>query len=176
MARERLKKRGNAIIGIYPLDFDRGHVADHPGRRITLCKKSDITHLPKEQQASRLNDLYLAKEYELKKSFYNERLDVESKKKDKKKATFKEASKVWLKEVESTLSKKSHSTYSLTMDLYIDHIGNHRLNDFDREYNIKFFSFLAKYKSNKKPHNVISKDTQNAHMRQIGRASCRERV
>ncbi len=167
MARKRLKERGNSIIGIYPIDFERGHVADHPGKRVTLCKKSDLAHLTKEQTSTKINDLYLAKEYELKKAFYDERLGVEAKKKDKKKSTFKEASKVWLKEVESTLSKKSHKTYSLTMVLYLDHIGNHRLNDFDREYNIKFFSFLAKYKSNKKPHNVISKDTQNAHMRQL---------
>ncbi len=160
-------ERGNSIIGIYPVDFDRGHVTGHPGKRVTLCTKADLTTMPEVERDRYLIELYYKKERELRDQFLYERVQVKAKKKEKKASNFKEASEAWLREVESTLSPKTLKTYTLTTKLYVECNGNHRLNDFDRDYNIKFFTFLTNYKSNKAPFKTISKDTQNGHMRQL---------
>ncbi len=167
MSRQKVTLRGDAIIGIYPNDFDTGHVTGDPGKRVTLCRKAKFKHMPKEEFQEYVLQLYYCKEHELKQAFYNQRNEINKKKTAKKKATFKDTSKIWLAEVKATLRNKTYKTYSLTMYLYLEYVGNHRLNDFDRDCNIKFFTFLSEYKSNKKPCKPVSKDTQNSHMRQL---------
>ncbi|MEY8239983.1 MAG: tyrosine-type recombinase/integrase [Cycloclasticus sp.] len=165
MARKTLTERGDAIVGIYPVDFERGHVKGHPGTRITLCKKSEIAYMSIRERDEHVQDLYYSKKIELKNAFYDKRLNIQTKKKEKKIAYFKEASKLWLSEYDS--NKKTFKTYSQTIKLYLNHIGDHRIADFDRDCNIQFYDYLTTYKSHRKPFNVISKDTQNSHMRTL---------
>ena len=166
MARKQFMERGNSIIGIYPIDFDRGHVTGHPGKRVTLCTKADLTTMPEVERDRYLIELYYKKERELREQFLDERVQVKAKKKEKKASHFKEASEIWLREVESTLSPKTLKTYRLTTKLYQECNGNHRLNDFDRDYNIQFFTFLTQQK-NSRTKELIGPATQNQHMRQL---------
>ncbi len=166
MARSNFIIRDNTILGVYPDDFDRGHVPGRRGTRRALCKKDDLQFIPEELRQSHLNKLYADKELELRKGILIERLKIDDQKRKRRTARFGEASKIWLEEVAQTQSPKTHRTYKNTITIYKDKVGDHRLSDFDRAKNIKFFTALTLHPGKTKG-STIGPDTQNQHMRQL---------
>ncbi len=166
MSRKNYIYRGDSILGVYPDDFERGHVPGRRGIRRVLCKKSDLQLIPEDERLRHLNKLYTDKELELRQGLLKTRQTVDGVKRKRRTATFNEASNIWLEEIKSTQSPKTHKTYKFTIDLYLDTVKNHRLSDFDRDKNISFFTALTKHK-NKRTKEVIGPATQNQHMRQL---------
>lgn len=166
MARKTMTKRGDSVLGIYPEDFERGHIPGRRGIRRVLCSINDIAHLADNEKTAFLNKLYFAKEHEIRKEQIDDTLKTKEKKRTKKAADFSEVSKKWLAEVKETKSLKTYKTYKNTIDLYSSMVKKHRMADFDREKNIVFFTGLKNHTSHisGKP---ISAATQNAHMRQL---------
>lgn len=166
MARSQFARRGDSIIGIFPDDFERGHIPGRRGTRRTLCTKQDLEGMTDLEKQKRIELLYMAKEYEIKQHRLDERLKIKEKKRLKKVSGFSEVSTIWLDEVKETKSLKTFKTYKNSIDLYIKIVGNHRLADFDRATNMEFFKGLKKYK-NEKTEATLSPATQNMHMRQL---------
>lgn len=166
MARKSITTRGNSIVGIYPEDFERGHVPGRRGIRRVLCQKSEVAHLSDEEKATYLNDLYYSTEHQIRKEQLDEAFNKEKRKKSKKASDFSEVSKKWLTEVKSTKSSKTWKAYKNTIDLYTTLVKNHRMSEFDREKNMDFFTQLQGVTSHisGKP---ITSATQNMHMRQL---------
>ena len=142
MSRSDFTRRGDSIIGIFPDDFERGHIPGRRGTRRSLCTKQDLEHLNDEEKIQRLKNLYLAKEYEIKQHRLDERLKTKEKKRVKKVSNFSEVAAKWLDEVEETKTNKTFKTYRSSIRLYNSIVGNHRLSDFDREKNMLFFKAL----------------------------------
>ena len=143
MARKNYIFRGESVLGVYPEDFERGHVPGRRGTRRVLCSKSDLQLIPEAERQSHLNELYIKKELELRKGELKNTLQVEEDKRRRRTAKFSEASKIWLDEVSNTQSPKTYKTYKNTITIYKDTVGDHRLNEFDRAKNIAFFTALA---------------------------------
>jgi integrase len=166
MARSVFARRGDSIIGIFPDDFERGHIPGRRGTRRTLCTKQDLEGMTDQEKKKRIELLYLAKEHEIKQHRLDERLKIKEKKRLKKVSGFSEVSKIWLDEVKETKSFKTYLTYKNSIDLYIKIVGNHRLTDFDRSRNMEFFKGLNK-EGVTRPNKSLSPATQNMHMRQV---------
>lgn len=168
MARDPLDIRGNAIIGIYPDDFEKGHVPGRHGTRRVLCKKSTLDSLPEDEKEAFIDKLYYKKKREIESERNNTRLKTEEKKRNKKKATIREAATVWFDEVEKIHSKITADDYKKTIKLYIKSNGNHLVREFDREYNIQFLTRL-KETQNLRNGGLISANTQHKHLRHLKR-------
>ena len=166
MARKNYISRGDSILGVYPEDFERGHIPGRRGTRRVLCKKSELKFVPEAEQHSFLNDLYNKKEFELRREALDDQLKIDDQKRKRKTASFSEAAKIWLEEVAQIQSPKTHKTYKNSITIYKDSVGDHRLSEFDRAKNIKFFTALTLHPGKTKD-STIGPDTQNQHMRQL---------
>jgi integrase len=167
MARKSITTRGTAVIGIYPEDFERGHMPGRRGIVRVLCQKSEVENLSIDDRTHQLNRLYFAKEHEIRKEQLDARLKIETNQKQKKVTSFKEASSIWLEEVKATRSDKTYRSYKNTIDLYINYVGNHRFVLFDRSKNMAFLTALTKVPCHKNTGDFINPTTQNMHMRQL---------
>ena len=166
MARKTIMKRGNSIIGIYPEDFERGHVPGRRGIRRVLCSVNSVAHLPDNEKANYLNNLYFAKEHEIRTIQLNEKLTKDKKQKSRKLESIKEASAKWLKEIKTLKDNNTHNEYKHSIEIYIALVGNHRVVDFDRESNVTFLAGLADYTSDR-TGKLISANTQHKHLRHL---------
>lgn len=164
MARKTITTRGESIIGIYPEDFKIGHVPGRRGIVRVLCHKDIVRALPESEKASYITNLYYAKEHEIRSAQINEKLKQQNAKNIKNKASIKECAANWKKELELLNSKKTVTEYLRSVDIYIKAVGNHKINDFDREANVKFLSGLASLKK-KDGIQTISLNTQRKHAR-----------
>jgi len=165
MARDPIQIRGDSIIGIYPDDFEKGHVPGRRGTRRVLCKKSTFDSLPGSEQDDFISKLYYKKKREIADERDNSRRLKEKIKRNKKKATIREAADVWLEEIKKLQSKETARDYNRSIKLYIKINKNHLIKEFDRAYNVDFLHGLANTKNQRKQDEFISMDTQHKHAR-----------
>ncbi len=167
MARQRFKERNGSYVGIFPEDHEVGFVAGKSGIRRVLIRVDELAKYPKEDQVRMLDQLYHAKQYEL----LNERAKAEEvklkKKRQKNKTTLKQASAIWLKEIEATNSKRTYSSYKQTITIYFKYCSDVLAADFGRAENTAFLKALKTLPNAKNENTVISASTQNMHMRQF---------
>ena len=88
MARKTIMKRGNSIIGVFPEDFERGHVPGRRGIRRVLCPISSVSHLSDHEKTTHLNNLYYAKEHEIREDQLDSTLKSKEQKRTKKTSDF----------------------------------------------------------------------------------------
>jgi hypothetical protein len=135
------------LCGEFPHDPEIGFQSGKRGLRRRLVSASECNKEGESEAMTLAFSRYSVKEKEIReKQFVKNKTKTRSEY-EKKNITFKDAAKVWLDDVKTTLSKKTHSLYSKTIDIYLDNIENHRLQDFNRAHNMKFFTALESVKS-----------------------------
>lgn len=159
-------KKGN-LCGEFPHDPDIGFLRGRRGLRRKLVSKEERLSLSDQAASALAFDRYNLKEKEIRESQF---VKNEAKTKaayERKNISFRDAARLWLDDVGVTLAQKTQKLYAKTIELYLDSVGNHKLRDFNRTHNMKFFEALEKVKSPRGNKETISLATQNAHMRQL---------
>ena len=152
------------FIGEFPHDPEVGFIASRRGIRRKLCSASDVDHLAEDALERYVWELYLAKERTIRDKQRKDKTKKDKNRQARKRMLVSTAKVNWEKELRTTNHNRTVKEYVRSVDMYIEAVGDHELRDFSRKNNIQYFEYLSSMKYCDK---VISKTTQNKHMRHL---------
>jgi integrase len=155
------------IIGEFPHDINAGFQDCRRGLRRRLVNVKEASQMPLDVALKLAEERYKLEEKRIREVQFvadEKRKQAEYRRKN---MSFSDAADNWLKHVGVVNSEVTVARYAQTIRLYLSTVGDHRLRDFSREHNIRFFDELAKVKAVNRGDRTISAATQNMHMRQL---------
>jgi integrase len=155
------------LCGEFAHDAEVGFIPHKRGLRRRLVSANECEKLGEAEAMTVAYARHAVKEKEIREKQFVKDESKTRAEYERKNITIKDAAKIWLDDVKTTLSKKTHSLYSKTIEIYLDNIENHRLQNFNRAHNMQFFTALESVKSPRGDKGTITLATQNGHMRQL---------
>jgi len=159
-------KDGN-LVGEFPHNPMAGFKASRRGLRRRLVNAAEASTMTPERALEVAAERYALKEKEIREAQFVK--DEKKRQQDYQRQHMKvsEAAKLWHEHLLVTNAAKTVKNYMKTMDLYVTHVGDHRLRDFCRAHNIEFLEKLQQIPSNKHRGEYLSVNTQHMYIRQL---------
>lgn len=155
------------IIGEFPHDRLAGFQNSRRGLRKRLMNAKEAATMDMELALQIAQDRYDLKEKELRETQFVENEKKRQEEYRRKNISVSDAVKVWKKHIEVTTVPKTVKAYMNTMNLYLNHVGDHKLSEFSLSHNIQFTEVLQNQPSTKHPGQCFSVSTQHMHLRQL---------
>ncbi len=137
------------------------------GIRRVLCSVSSISHMTKEEQGFKLQELYEEAADNLKGEQEQKEETRKKQKADKQRMTVQHACDQWKDELEVINDDETVGLYVRSINYYLKEAGNHEVRDFDRDKNGVFIKYL-KQQPGKINGSTMAAATQNMHIRHLG--------
>ena len=135
------------IIGEFPHDPLAGFQASRRGLRRRLMNAKEVPQYSPEQALAIAQQRYDAEEKRIRESQFVENENKRQQEYRKKNISLSDAADTWLKHVAVVNSSVTVARYAQTIRLYLSTVGDHRLRDFSRDHNIRFYDELASVKA-----------------------------
>ena len=155
------------IVGEFPHDPMAGFKASRRGLRRRLVSAKEASQYSPEFAFQLAHERYQAAEKRIRESQFVENENKRQQEYRKKNISLSDAADTWLKHVAVVNSSVTVARYAQTIRLYLYTVGDHRLRDFSRDHNIRFYDELASVKAVNRGDRTLSVATQNMHMRHL---------
>ena len=161
-----IDKNGH-IMGEFPHNPLEGFKSGRRGLRRRLVPAKEVEVLGPETAMALAHERYNLREKQLREEQFIEDERKRQLEHQRRNMPVSEAAKRWRADLEVTNAERTVRTYMATIQVYLEHVGDHPLREFSRAHNIQFLDALRVLPSQRHPDRTITPATQHMHVRQL---------